>query len=1458
MDDVTTPDKSLEELAQEAPAEAQSKYAANQATAESSQPVLDEIVRGHCITSASASEVLIDQLKRELDNQPIDVSRQPTPSDKGLALTSVEPPWVTSARSSHADSDRGRGMSCSERQSAQGPRSSHTTDDERLSCTSSAVGAQTATALAADSQDEIESEIPAVSSASAFRRASEFRSSENVLDAVPEGAPAGEPSQGDSATGRVSQRRLSLGSLARAATTPNLGGIVGMGAQRRPPASGVGKTDFEAHQQTAAARAIVEMRARPRRLTFLEQLAQRMSLAPELRQTSVRAESTPSSDPEGAPNTAPVVNPKFDRWRAAGGPQRTRGSATEVSGSLKGVLPVSRAGGPASSASPRSPHVGALRGTAAPVLTRAPPSPSHHRYAPPSRAMYVPWGARHVCPLVARRLRCVRLPPGGHTRPLTVRPSRAADFDCYQFEEDESRVHFEMREERWKTQRNNVLCASISLVIVMGIVLGCISFTITYCELNLRTNLRDEQVTRAFDYDNNDGRPTTDAVVTAWAAYTGFNCLYILLAATLTYFAPLAALSGLPPVKAYLNGVNVPNLLTLRTLVAKVAGVTLVVSSGLPLGREGPMVHTGAIVAARITRAKIPYWLLPFCKPKQQDLGHLDARGEGAEKAETHLTTPIELRVPSAQRNWVGIGCAAGVAAAFNAPLGGILYSFEEVCSHWTEKMTWRAFFCCVVAAFTFNIVFDWYDDANDGALIRGGLVLSLDVSAGLRQVEYPEFLFIAIIGVLGGMLGALYVRGVVGLNALRRRIFKPPRVGSRWFKLRFRAEGRPPPGAALASEALATELRSGKRRFTGPELDALQLSELTHESYILVDGAYYKPAPRSKARIYEAVLLSFVVFTIFFFFPFFFECSDVCPGEAGNGSGSGSGSGNYGRMMAEAAGSGCAGGSGSASGRRLAGDFDHEPVWASAVRYGRRLAGGGGAPPPLRWNCPAGQTNHMASLMHNGQEGIILNMLSRDLDVQEQLTWHILLPFMIMYIVVAIGIFGIQVPAGNFIPALTLGSGMGRLFAEFLVVWGVKDAFGIDTPAGAFEGSYALLGAAAVLGGVTRMTLTLAAILIEVTDDAPILLEMMFVLILAKVVADYFSHGFDHAMIHLQHLPFLDEEPPAKFAVFTAQDVMARSVVALREVEHVGDLVAVLKRTPHNGFPVVDVGKRQRCAFFAGLILRRQLLVLLREKVWLLQNKGDHLPLAARMRYADSALSSHTTHRLLHEMVLSEEDKLATLDLRPFMDPSPYVVNELMPLRRVYRLFNEIGVRHLTVVDCREQVVGIITRKDILPHHIEHKLLQDEEVKRAEKVIQLAKDERRFSSALGKMTTALGKVTGMRTSDTHSHNTAGRRDHAPESPEGHSPDGGNRRSSHHCTTRRGEDHDTESTTIQLQCGEGVLETHPQQHHSYAQGQCRPSAASLASSVSARSDADPSDVGLEQPPDVRKSRSLPM
>ena len=106
---------------------------------------------------------------------------------------------------------------------------------------------------------------------------------------------------------------------------------------------------------------------------------------------------------------------------------------------------------------------------------------------------------------------------------------------------------------------------------------------------------------------------------------------------------------------------KVPDIFKVSTLLAKVIGASFVVSTVIPLGMEGPMVHIGSIIAARVssflprawfsfTSADVPIWR------KQTD-----------------------LRQPQAQRMWVGMGAAAGITAAFQAPIGGILYAFEEV-----------------------------------------------------------------------------------------------------------------------------------------------------------------------------------------------------------------------------------------------------------------------------------------------------------------------------------------------------------------------------------------------------------------------------------------------------------------------------------------------------------------------------------------------------------------------------------------------------------------------------------------------------------------------------------------------------------------------------------------------------------------------------------------------------------
>ncbi len=70
------------------------------------------------------------------------------------------------------------------------------------------------------------------------------------------------------------------------------------------------------------------------------------------------------------------------------------------------------------------------------------------------------------------------------------------------------------------------------------------------------------------------------------------------------FVGPAAAGSGIPDVKAYLNGIDVPGIFYLSTLVAKLTGSIAAVAGGLAIGKEGPFVHAGACVAALVSQVR--------------------------------------------------------------------------------------------------------------------------------------------------------------------------------------------------------------------------------------------------------------------------------------------------------------------------------------------------------------------------------------------------------------------------------------------------------------------------------------------------------------------------------------------------------------------------------------------------------------------------------------------------------------------------------------------------------------------------------------------------------------------------------------------------------------------------------------------------------------------------------------
>ena len=74
-----------------------------------------------------------------------------------------------------------------------------------------------------------------------------------------------------------------------------------------------------------------------------------------------------------------------------------------------------------------------------------------------------------------------------------------------------------------------------------------------------------------------------------------------------------------------------------------------------------------------------------------------------------------------------------------------------------------------------------------------------------------------------------------------------------------------------------------------------------------------------------------------------------------------------------------------------------------------------------------------------------------------------------------------------------------------------------------------------------------------------------------------------------------------------------------------------------------------------------------------------------------------------LESVDLDPNDLDKTVDLRPFMNPSPYTVVASSTLPHMFRLFRALGLRHLIVVNDENRVVGIVTRKDLVRYRESH-----------------------------------------------------------------------------------------------------------------------------------------------------------
>jgi H+/Cl- antiporter ClcA len=392
------------------------------------------------------------------------------------------------------------------------------------------------------------------------------------------------------------------------------------------------------------------------------------------------------------------------------------------------------------------------------------------------------------------------------------------------------------------------------------------------------------------------------------------------------------------------------------------------------------MIHSGAVVAAGLSQGKNSSFNVDGCWARFHS-----------------------FRNDHEKRDFVACGTAAGVAAAFGAPIGGCLFALEEGTTHWNDFLTWRTFVCAMVSAATLNFTLSIFETKRAGLLDQKGSITFGSFHTQDAPYTAQELPIFILLGAIGGAVGAMFNQ-LNKIITIKRKKYVVP------HKLRN------------VLEAL---------------IIAMAVSVLSFGVAYLNRGSCVEKTRFEETRTGQMVGLELEAFTSFY-----------CP------------KGKQGQDMVN--------------------DY------------------------ALLFFQPAEDTIKM--LFHSEQ----------DLGLPSLLT------FIFIYFFLACLTYGIAVPSGLFVPSLLLGAGMGRLYGEVfgMILEFYGHPFAISKP-----GVYALIGAAGMLGGMARMTISITVIMIEATNDYSYGLPLMLALITARWVGNLFNHGLYDIHIHLNKVPLLESE---------------------------------------------------------------------------------------------------------------------------------------------------------------------------------------------------------------------------------------------------------------------------------------------------------------------------------------------
>uniref|UniRef100_A0A9J7XGD0 Chloride channel protein n=1 Tax=Cyprinus carpio carpio TaxID=630221 RepID=A0A9J7XGD0_CYPCA len=312
---------------------------------------------------------------------------------------------------------------------------------------------------------------------------------------------------------------------------------------------------------------------------------------------------------------------------------------------------------------------------------------------------------------------------------------------------------------------------------------------------------------------------------------------------------------------------------------------------------------------------------------------------------------------------------------------------------------------------------------------------------------------------------------------------------------------------------------------------------------------------------------------------------------------------------------------------------------------------------------------------------------------------WQLTLA-LVFKIVITIFTFGMKIPSGLFIPSMAVGAIAGRIVGiaveqmayhhhDWIIFknW-CRPGADCVTP-----GLYAMVGAAACLGGVTRMTVSLVVIMFELTGGLEYIVPLMAAAVTSKWVADAFGkEGIYEAHIQLNGYPYLDQD---EFTHRTlATDVMRPRrnepplAVLTQDSTTVEDVETLIKDTDYNGFPVVVSRESER---LIGFVQRRDLILNIKNA----RQKQDGVVSNSVVYFTEDAPQIPASNP-------------QPLKLRRILNLSPFTVTDHTPMETVVDIFRKLGLRQCLVTRSG-RLLGIITKKDVL-RHMAHMMNQDPE----------------------------------------------------------------------------------------------------------------------------------------------------